>query len=194
MRCEKRPRSEREIREYWKNIETTIPLSPDLRELTRADLRDHWHYERLEISRREVKTNWSTDDTYRLILKDETGMVTLKQLQLFCNKATAVYYMRTAQGDGRDKVNVLTPHMIYAMIAREWLHYHNFRPNIEFQHYIAHLVRIVPGGLTDIFGIIQAHRSLSRQSSELLSTVRERRLDTWSFTSSLFDNFDIHPL
>lgn len=61
MLCGKRPRSDSEADLYWKNIETTtIPISKDLQELITADLKELWHWERLEKSRLEVKVNWNT--------------------------------------------------------------------------------------------------------------------------------------
>ena len=52
MPCEKRPRSDSEADWYWRHIETTtIPISQDLRELIRADLKQYWYLTRLQESR-----------------------------------------------------------------------------------------------------------------------------------------------
>ena len=70
MPCEKRPRSNSEADPYWRHIETTtIPISQDLRELIRADLKQYWYFKRFEKSRQRVKANWNTDDTQLVLLE-----------------------------------------------------------------------------------------------------------------------------
>ncbi|KAL9609792.1 MAG: hypothetical protein Q9167_005470 [Letrouitia subvulpina] len=195
MPCERRPRSDSEADLYWKNIETTtVPISQDLQELIRADLKKLWYWERLEKSRWKVKVNWYTDDTHRVVLKDETGTVTPKQFLLFCNKATAFYYLQTAHHKDSRGNMTLIPGIIFAMIAREWLQYHTFKPNIEFKHYFANPVRIATGGPSDVPGIIQAHKSLCRQSSELMIKARQGDLWDLGLRGVNLDNYDIHPL
>lgn len=148
MPCEKRPRSDSRADLYWRNLKTTtIPISQGLQELIRADLKKVWHWERLENSRVEVKVNWHTYDANMVVLQHEIELVKPKQLLLFCNKATAFYYMQTAHHEDSRGNMTCIPGMIFAMIAREWLQCHDFKPNIEFGHYVANPIRIATGGL-----------------------------------------------
>ena len=177
MPCEKRLRSDSKADRYWRQIETTtIPISQNLRELIRADLKKYWYFKRLENSRWRVKVNWNTDDTQLVLFENETGTVTPEQILHFCNKATALYYLQTAYHDNAFGKKTLIPGMIFAIIGREWLRYYASKPNIEFGYYVANPVRVATGGPSDIYGIIQAHKSLCKQLAELIVKVRQENL------------------
>ena len=195
MPCEKRPRSDSEAQQYWSHIETTtIPISQDLRELIRADLKKYWHFTRLEASRWRVKTNWNTDDTHRVVLENETGTITPGEVLHFCNKATALYYLQTAHHHDAHGRNILIPGMIFAMISGEWLRYHASKPNIEFGHYVANPIRVATGGPSDVQGIIRAHKSLCKQAAELMVKARLENLEVRLPGGADLDDYKIQPL
>ena len=195
MPPEKRPRSDSEADRYWRHIETTtIPISQNLRELIKADLKQYWYFQRLEKSRQRLKANWNTDDTQLVVLEDEIGTVTPREILHFCNKATALYYLQTAHHHDAFGGKTLIPGMIFAMIAREWLRYHASKPNIEFGHYVANPIRVATGGPSDVQGIIQAHKSLCKQSAELMVKARRENLWVRLPRRANLDNYDIQPL
>ena len=195
MPYEKRPRSDSEAHRYWWHVETTtIPISHELRELIRADLKQLWYFERLAEVRQLVKVNWNTDDTQRVLLENETGTVTLRELLHFCNKATALYYLQTAHHHDAFGRNILIPGMIFAMICGEWLRYHASKPNIEFGHYVANPIRVATGGPSDVQGIVQAHKSLCKQSAELMVKARQENLRVGLPRGADLDNYHIQPL
>ena len=168
----------------------------DLRELIRADLKQYWYFARLLKFRQLVRVNWNIDDTQRVLLENETGTVTLRELLCFCNKATALYYLQTAHHHDSFGRNTLIPGMISAMISGEWLRYHAFKPNIEFGHYLANPIRVATGGPSDVQGIIQAHKSLCKQSAELMVKARQANLRVCFGLprGANLDNYDIQPL
>ena len=195
MLCAKRPRSDSEAHQYWSHIETTtIPISPALRELIRADLKEYWHLTRLEAFRWRTKTNWNTDDTQRVVLESETGTVTPREVLHFCNKPTALYYLQTAHHHDALGRNILIPAMIFAMISREWLQYHASKPNIEFGHYVANPIRVATGGPSDVQGIIHAHKSLCKQAAELMVKARLEDLTVCLPRAADLDAYKIQPL
>ena len=195
MPCEKRPRSDSEADWNWRNIETTtIPISQDLRELIRADLKQYWYFARLLKFRHLVRVNWNTDDTQRVLLENGTGTVTPGELLYFCNKATALYYLQTAHHHDSIGRNILIPGMISAMINGEWLRYHASKPNIEFGHYVANPIRVATGGPSDVQGIVQAHKSLCKQSAELMVKARQENLRVGLPRGANLDDYDIQPL
>ena len=195
MPCETRPRSDSEADRYWRHIETTtIPISQNLRELIRADLQQDWHFSRLETFRLHLRVNWKTDDDNLVLLENETGTVTPRNLLYFCNKATALYYLQTAQIDDAFGRKAIIPGMIFAMICREWLQYHDSKPNIEFGHYVANPIRVATGGPSDVQGIVQAHESLCKQSAELMVKARQENLRVALPRTAELDDYDIQPL
>lgn len=195
MPYEKRPRSDSEADRYWRHIQTTtIPISQDLRELIRADLKQYWYFKRLEYFRQLVKVNWNYDDTQRVLLENETRTVTPSELLHFCNKATALYYLQTAHHHDSFGEKTLIPGMIFAMICGEWLRYHASKPNIEFGHYVANPIRVATGGPSDIQGIIQAHKSLCKQSAELMVKARQENLCVCLPRGADLDSYNIQPL
>ena len=195
MACKKRPRSNSEAHRYWWDVETTtIPISQDLRELIRQDLKNLWYFERLAKVRQLVKVNWNTDDTQRVLLEDETGTVPPELLLHFCNKATALYYLQTAHHHDAFGRPILIPGMIFAMICGEWLRYHASKPDIEFGHYVANPIRVATGGPADVQGIVEAHKSLCKQSAEPMVKARQENLQIGLPRGADLDNYHIQPL
>ena len=141
-----------------------------------------------------MRVNWNTDDTQLVLLTNETGTVTPREILHFCNKATALYYLQTAHHHDAFGRKILIPGMTFAMICREWLKYHASKPNIEFGHYVANPIRVATGGPSDVQGIIQAHISLCKQSAELMVMVRRENLRVGLPRGANFNNYDIQPL
>lgn len=80
------------------------------------------------------------------------------------------------------------------MIAREWLHYHASKLNIEFGHYVANPIRITTSGPPNVQGIIQVYESLCKQSAELISKARQGHLRISLPRGADLDDYDIQPL
>ncbi|KAL9631021.1 MAG: hypothetical protein Q9164_006116 [Protoblastenia rupestris] len=187
-------RSDREALSYWRDVFTSEPISKELRELIREDLRKKWHFSRLENFRWRVKVNWGTVDDQLVLLNDEKGAVTLKQLLLFCNKITAFYWLQTAQSNGASGERRLMPRIVFATIYREWSQYYDFQPNIEFGRYIANPIRITPNGPSTIRGVLEAHHSLCMQARNLMAKARQDDGLVYNPLRTELRRYDIHPL
>ena len=166
-------RSDREAHSYWRDVFTSEPISEELRELIREDLRKKWHCSRLENFRWRVKMNWGTVDDQLVLLNDEEGAVSPEQLLLFCNKITAFYWLQNAQSNGASGERRLMPRIVFATIYREWSRYYDFQPNIEFRQYIANPIRITSNGPSTIRGVLEAHHSLCMQACDLMAKARQ---------------------
>lgn len=187
-------RSDREAHFYWRDVFTPEPISEELRELIREDLRKKWHYSRLENFRWRVQTNWGTIDDQLVLLNDEKGAVTPEQIFLFCNKLTAFYWLQTAQSIGASGERILMPRIVFATIYREWSQYYDLQPNIEFGRYIANPIRITSNGPSTMRGVLKAHRSLCMQACDLMANARQEHGLADKPHRTDLRRYDIHPL
>ena len=74
--CEKTIASSRSLDEawdYWKNHVTPEPISNELREMIRLDLRKKWYATRLQNFRFWTYTNWTRVDTEKILLDSKVG-------------------------------------------------------------------------------------------------------------------------
>lgn len=187
-------RSDREAHFYWRDVFTPEPISEELRELIREDLRKKWRCKRLDNFRGRVKRNWGTVDSELVLLNDEKGAVTPEQIFLFCNKITAFYWLQTAQLVGASGERRLMPRIVYATIYREWSQYYDLQPNIEFGRYIANPIRITSNGPSTIRGVLKAHHSLCMQACDLITKARQEYGLADKPHRTDLRRYDIHPL
>ena len=99
-------------------------------------------------------------------------------LRKFCNKPTALYWTHPAQ------INDRCPRLPFACAYKEWFRAHDNDPNIEFGHFFANPIRVTSSGPGTVAGILEAHRSLCKETVYLLDLVQqgkagEVRLSTW---------------
>jgi hypothetical protein len=124
------------------------------------------------------KVIWTTNDCYRVVLRDVEGMVGGIAKEM-CNKPTAFYWLQSAQTGAPhapEKSNMSGG--IFAAIFEAW-HRSSVHPNIEFGHFFAAPVRITATGPSSLPQILEAHSSLCAQAQHI-------SLD--------MDNYSVHPL
>ena len=124
------------------------------------------------------KVIWTSNDCYRVVLRDVEGMVGDIAKEM-CNKPTTFYWLQSAQTgapDAHEKSNMAGG--IFAAIYEEW-HRSSINPNIEFGHFFAAPVRIAGTGPSSLPQILKAHSSLCAQAQHI---------------SSDMDNYSVHPL
>ena len=153
---------------YWQSVVTKEPISDDLRELVRADLRNAWHFNRHAVFRMYLRLPWASAKSYEILLQDTVGHVAPTQLNHFCNKPTAFYYLQSAQSIDCYGERTLKPGFIFTAICGEWFRPGNTEPSIEFGHFFANPIRITSTGPSTVREVVDAHLSLCEQASDLL--------------------------
>jgi hypothetical protein len=124
------------------------------------------------------KVIWTTNDCYRVVLRDVEGMVGDIAKEM-CNKPTTFYWLQSAQTGAPDAhEKSIMSGGIFAAIYEEW-HRSSVNPNIEFGHFFAAPVRIAGTGPSSLTQILEAHASLCAQAQHI-------SLD--------MDNYSVHPL
>lgn len=124
------------------------------------------------------KVIWTSNDCYRVVLRDVEGMVGDIAKEM-CNKPTTLYWLQSAQtGAPHAHKKSCMSGGIFAAIFEE-LHRNSVHPNIEFGHFFAAPVRITATGPSSLPQILKAHSSLCAQ-------VQHISLD--------IDNYSVHPL
>ena len=161
-------RAKQIISAQWDSIVTKEPISDDLKELVRADLRNAWYFRRHAVFRMYLRLPWATWDSYEILLQDTVGHVAPKQLHHFCNKPTAFYYLQSAQSIDCYGERTLKPGTIFTVICGEWFRPGKTEPSIEFGHFFATPIRITSTGPSTVREIVDAHLSLCEQASDLL--------------------------
>jgi hypothetical protein len=99
---------------------------------------------------------WTTNDCYRIVLRNVEGMVGDIAKEM-CNKPTTFYWLQSAQKgapDAAEKSNMAG--IVFAAIYEEW-HRSSVGPNIEFGHFFAAPVRITATGPSSLPQILRAH-------------------------------------
>lgn len=160
----------------WRNPAIVFEDLPE--SLILEDLKRSWHFQREAHFRWIQKVIWTTNDCYRVVLRDVEGMVGDIAKEM-CNKPTAFYWLQSAQTgapDAAEKSNIAGK--VFAAIYEEW-HRSSIGPNIEFGHFFAAPVRITATGPSSLPQILRAHSSLFAQAQHI---------------SSNTDNYSVHPL
>jgi len=152
-------------------------LDNPMKALITQDLVQAWHFEREAEFRYLQKRNWTTTDSYRVVLSDNCGRIESKVKEL-CNKPTAFYWLQSAQDGNPIPEKSHTPGIIFAAIYEEWRRCYD-NPNIEFGHFLANPVRITKTGPSTLQDIVNAHASLCTQAHDL---------------SLALEHYSIHPL
>jgi hypothetical protein len=160
----------------WRNPAIVFEALP--RSLILEDLKRSWNFQREAHFRWMQKVIWTTNDNYRVVLRDVEGIVgnIVKEL---CNKPTTFYHLQSAQGGAPDAPEKSCMSVrVFAAIYEEW-HRSSVHPNIEFGHFFASPVRISGTGPSSLPQILKAHTSLCTQAQHI-------SLD--------MDNYSVHPL
>ncbi|KAL8705316.1 MAG: hypothetical protein Q9201_001562 [Fulgogasparrea decipioides] len=161
--------TDQEVDEYWKSVATPESIPIDLKILVREDLKEAWHFNRIDyVHRCVLRLEWAGTDSERLILDDATVKVTRGDLKRLCNRPTSFYWLQSAQCPNNRGERVFLPGTIFAAIFQEWLRYHQFRPDVDSEHFFANPVRITATGPSTVRGIVDAHRSLCLQALDLI--------------------------
>lgn len=187
-------RSNHEIDRYWCSVVTKEPISDDLKILVRADLKKAWHFQRDQTFRENTERRWATTDEYRIVLEDAVGKVEPRKLPYLCNKPTAFYWLQSAQPVDGYGQRTLMPKIIFAAIYGEWLRCYNAEPNIEHGHFFANPVRISSSGPSSVAGVIDAHRSICTQASNLIDQAKGRAENIVVQLPSSSQCYSLHPL
>ncbi|RMZ72066.1 hypothetical protein GMOD_00007057 [Pyrenophora seminiperda CCB06] len=160
----------------WRNPAIVFEELP--KSLILEDLKRSWHFQREAHFRWVQKLIWTSNDSYRVVLRDVEGMVgdIVKEM---CNKPTAFYWLQSAQigaADAPEKTCMSGG--IFVALYEEW-HRISVSPNIEFGHFFAAPVRISGTGPSSLPQILKAHSSLCAQAQHI---------------SLGMDNYSVHPL
>lgn len=124
------------------------------------------------------KVIWTSNDCYRIVLRDVEGMVGDIAKEM-CNKPTTFYWLQSAQtGATHAHEKSCMPGGIFAAIFEEW-HRSSVHLNIEFGHFFATPVGITATGPSSLPQILKAQSSLCAQAQHI-------SLD--------MDNYSVHPL
>ncbi|KAH9875805.1 hypothetical protein IAQ61_003269, partial [Plenodomus lingam] len=120
---------------------------------------------------------WTTNDSYRVVLRDVEGMVGDIAMEIW-NKLTTFYWLQSAQTSAphAHKKSCMSGGT-FAAIFEQW-HRSSVYPNIEFGHFFAAPVRITATGPSSLPQILKAHSSLCAQAQHI-------SLD--------MDNYSVHP-
>ena len=179
----------------WRNLVTPKPISDELREKIRIDLRKEWYSSRLcPYFRKMTQANWVLFDHCRLFLDSELGEVdTLHKAQLFCNKSSEFYWSRDLLEDGAPNLRMNPPNTIFASIFGEWHRLYDNQPNLDFGHFVANPIRITDGGPDTIRDITKAHISLCAKAEGIICG-EIRRPGTDVNSAPPVGDFTIHPL
>lgn len=171
----------RDYNEHWDSITIEEPISESLRALVRLDLEKVWQFNRELEFRENLRLEWATVDSQKMILDNLVGTVTTETARRLFNKPTAFYWLQSAQPLDANQTRTGTPKIILAAIYEEWMRAHgSIKPNIEFDHFLANPVRITPEGPQTEAEVVEAHRSLCTQASSLAGQVNDRARD-WAF-------------
>lgn len=168
-------RAKQKISAYWHSVVTKEPISDDLRELVRADLRNAWHFRRHDLFRKYQRLPWASAQSCEILLQGTVGHVAPTQINHFCNKLTAFYYLQSAQRIDYYGERTLKPGIIFIAICGEWFRPGNTEPSIEFGHFFANPIRITSTGPSAVREVVDAHLSLCEQASDLLKNQANNR-------------------
>jgi hypothetical protein len=179
----------------WRNFVTPEPISDELREKVRMDLRKEWYSSRLcPYFRRMTQANWVLFDHCRIVLDSELGEIdTQHKAQLFCNKPSGFYWSRDLLEAGTPSWRTNPPNTIFASIFGEWHRLYDNQPNLDFGHFVANPIRITEGGPDTIRGIIKAHISLCAKAEGIICGEIHRPGSDVNSAPPAGD-FSIHPL
>ena len=174
---------------------TPEPISDELREKLRIDLRKEWYSSRLcPYFRRMTQANWVLYDHCRTVLDSEFGEIdTQRKAYLFCNRPSGFYWSRDPLEAGIPSRRRTSPNTIFASVFSEWHRLYDDQPNDDFGHFVANPIRVTEGGPDTIRGIIKAHISLYTEAKGILcGEIHRPGSDVNS--SPLTGDFSIHPL
>ncbi|KAL8692150.1 MAG: hypothetical protein Q9218_002769 [Villophora microphyllina] len=161
--------SDQDVEKYWRSTVTQQPIPDDLKSLVREDLKEAWHFNRINhVHHVLARPEWGGTDSDRLVLGDAAAGFTQQDLTRCCNKPTAFYWLQSAQDPDNRGERVFLRGVIYATIFQEWLRCHHSRPDVNSQHFFANPIRITAAGPSTVRGIIDAHRSLCVQVSNVI--------------------------
>ena len=187
-------RTDREMMEDWRAFVIQEPLSDNMKALVRADLKKAWYSARGDQFRENLKTRWTTTDSYRMVLNDAFGEVKPGKLKYLCNKPTAFYWLESAQKTDCFGQRTLISEITLAAIYKEWTRSHRIELNIEFGHFFANPVRITPTGPSTIHAVLEAHRSLCAQASLLIDQAGGRADNIIEHNPSTSQHYALSPL
>ncbi|KAH6611842.1 hypothetical protein C7974DRAFT_406397 [Boeremia exigua] len=161
----------------WRNPAIVFDQLPE--SLILEDLERSWDFQREAHFRWLQKVIWTTNDSYRVVLRDVEGIVGGDIAKQLCNKPTTFYWLQSAQTGAPDAPEKLCMSGgVFAAIYEEW-HRSSVHPNIEFGHFFAAPVRVAGTGPTSLPEILKAHSSLCAQAQHI---------------SMDMDNYLVHPL
>ena len=178
----------------WRNFVTPEPISDELREKVRIDLRKEWYSSRLcPYFRRMTQANWVLFNHCSIALDSELGEIdTQRKARLFCNKPSGLYWSRDLLEAGTPSLKT-SPNTIFASIFGEWHRLYDNQPNLDFDHFVANPIRITERGPDTIRGIIKAHISLCTKAEGIICGKIHRPGSDVNSTPPAGD-FSIHPL
>lgn len=186
-------RSLKDAWEYWRCFVTPEPISNDLREMIRLDLRKQWYSVRLQEFRFWTFTNWARIDSEKILLGSEVENLDSRKASFFCNRPSAFYWLQSIQGVANGE-RFVTPTCVFATIFGEWYRQYDSQPNIEFGHFLANPIRVTERGPATIRGIVKAHISLLEKAKSILHKVHQGE-STFAFSKQVKAGlYRIHPL
>ena len=155
-----------EIQRYWLARKTEEPVSEDLKRLVREDLIKAWHFSRVQEFFFYRKREWTTIDSQKITLGTEFSRLDTEALQGICNNPTAFYWLQSAQMIGASGELNVDPPIIFATIYEERSRCKE--PDIEFGHFLANPIRILPNGPSTVSAVVEAHDRLCVHASDFV--------------------------
>lgn len=134
-------------------------IKPALKEALREHLERSYYLQSKDTFQRELKGYWQTGFVaFKLKSFDPINSFYPKQLLAVCNKSALLYHVPQPS---------LLP---LAAISKQWFRHYKGRPNIQSANFFASPVQVLPQGPTTIPDIVEAHRSIWKTASIILST------------------------
>ena len=162
--------------------------------MVRSNLQEQWHNRRLDNYRETLNERWHKGDEYRTLLSDTHDKLRPHSVHYLCNKVVPFYYLQSAQGVNNLGHRHVIRRQIVASLYEEWSRHYHGSPNIEYEYFIANLIRITPTGPSTLKEIITAHRSICAQTPKLLKMGKESGQHVPGRPSATYENFKLLPL
>ncbi|KAL9597822.1 MAG: hypothetical protein Q9219_004899 [cf. Caloplaca sp. 3 TL-2023] len=159
-----------EVQQIWDSIKTIEPVSLDTKRMVHADLKEAWHFYRVNAFHHgDIIFSWhSPEDSGRLVLDDCIGRMSPMEVYPLLNKSTVFYILQSAQF-----INRCVPTIVFDAVFQEWIRCYKTHADVEYDHFLANLVRVTETGPSTIPAVIAAHHSLCAQASNHLQRARE---------------------
>ena len=158
----------------------------------RARLKHEYLLSRQGTFGRDIKDYW-TSDRGMAEVADVLPVLCFHRSNLrpLCNKPTMLYWELSAQNTGSHSC---CPGYIFACIYKFWFRLHDNAPEMGFEKFFAHPIRITEPGPQTIPEIVKTHAHLCDTAASHLNMVKGCETGNYSIERSRWQNFHLFPL